>query len=304
MLGHDPDCARSANAKARHLAPRGGALRLREVGDVDVVAQARAVGGLVVVAEHVERLPAERRFDREGHQVRFGLVILAQRAEPVDPITELLLMFAARAQHVRTIIEPALVRALTDPISYFLLFWMPLYFQHKHGFDLKQIGMFVWIPYAVAALGNVFSGAMPRYLISRGWELDTASKTTMGLMTCLLLVFSLAAPQIGHPALALALVGGMTFCHGGWGNMTLPAEVFPKLRGLADLVAARQHDGLQEFAFALDLLMQAIVCHAAGEIGGELHGALLAADDFLGLLERFQKLSRGCGNDLFGRHDL
>ncbi|MCX6916608.1 MAG: MFS transporter [Verrucomicrobia bacterium] len=121
-----------------------------------------------------------------------------------------------------------LVRGLTDPISYFLLFWIPLYFQKRHGFDLKQIGMFVWIPFAMAALGNVFSGAMPRYLISRGWELDTARKTTMGLMTCLLLVFSLAAPQIGHPALALALVGGMTFCHGGWGNMTLPAEVFPR----------------------------------------------------------------------------
>ena len=121
-----------------------------------------------------------------------------------------------------------LVRGLTDPISYFLLFWIPLYFQKRHGFDLKQVGMFVWIPYAMAALGNIFSGAMPRYLISRGWELDTARKTTMALMTCLLLVFSLGAPQIGQPMLALLLVGGMTFCHGGWNNMALPAEVFPK----------------------------------------------------------------------------
>jgi ACS family hexuronate transporter-like MFS transporter len=121
-----------------------------------------------------------------------------------------------------------LVRGLTDPISYFLLFWIPLYFQKRHGFDLKQIGLFVWIPFAMAALGNVFSGVMPRYLISRGWELDKARKTTMGLMTCLLLAFFLAAPQISQPALALVLVGGMTFCHGGWGNMTLAAEVFPK----------------------------------------------------------------------------
>jgi ACS family hexuronate transporter-like MFS transporter len=27
---------------------------------------------------------------------------------------------------------------------------------------------------------------------------------------------------------ALFLVAGMTFCHGGWSNITLPAEVFPK----------------------------------------------------------------------------
>lgn len=121
-----------------------------------------------------------------------------------------------------------LVRALTDPISYFLLFWIPLYFQKRHGFDLKQIGMFVWIPYAVAALGNIFSGALPRLLISRGWELDRARKSTMTLMTGLMLVFCLMATQVAHPALALIIVASMTFCHAGWGNITLPAEIFPK----------------------------------------------------------------------------
>ncbi|MEI7729853.1 MAG: MFS transporter [Verrucomicrobiota bacterium] len=121
-----------------------------------------------------------------------------------------------------------LVRALTDPISYFLLFWIPLYFQKRHGFDLKQIGMFVWIPFAAAALGNVCSGVIPRLLINRGWELDTARKSTMGLMTGLLFLFCLATTQIANPTLALMLVAGMTFCHGGWSNITLPAEVFPK----------------------------------------------------------------------------
>ncbi len=121
-----------------------------------------------------------------------------------------------------------LVRALTDPISYFLLFWIPLYFQKRHGFDLKQIGMFVWIPYAMAAVGNLFGGVLPRFLIGRGWELDKARKTTMIAMTCLLLAFCVSAPQINSPTLALAVVAGMTFCHGGWSNITLPAEVFPK----------------------------------------------------------------------------
>ena len=37
-------------------------------------------------------------------------LILAPRAERVDPTAELLLMFAARAQHVRALIEPALAR--------------------------------------------------------------------------------------------------------------------------------------------------------------------------------------------------
>lgn len=121
-----------------------------------------------------------------------------------------------------------LVRGLTDPISYFLLFWIPVYFQMRHGFDLKQLGMFVWIPYAVAAVGNIAGGALPRFLISRGWELDKARKSTMGLMTCLMPVCCLLATQVTHPAVAMTLVATMFFCHAAWGNITLPAEVFPK----------------------------------------------------------------------------
>ncbi len=121
-----------------------------------------------------------------------------------------------------------LVRALTDPISYFLLFWIPLYFQKRHGFDLKQLGLFVWIPFAVAAIGNIFGGALPRWLISRGWVLDRARKTTMTAITVLMLIFCVMATQAAHPALAMATVAGMTFCHASWGNITLPAEIFPK----------------------------------------------------------------------------
>ncbi|HPY31789.1 MAG TPA: MFS transporter [Verrucomicrobiota bacterium] len=121
-----------------------------------------------------------------------------------------------------------LVRALTDPISYFLLFWIPLYFQKQYGFDLKQIGLFIWVPYAAAALGNLSGGIIPRTLIGWGWTLDRARKTTMIFMTGTLLVCLIAVTQIANPLVALLLVAGMTFCHGGWSNITLPAEVFPK----------------------------------------------------------------------------
>ena len=121
-----------------------------------------------------------------------------------------------------------LVRALTDPISYFLLFWIPLYFQKQYHFDLQQIGMFLWIPYAAAALGNLCGGLIPRLLIAHGWELDRARKGTMILMTATLLVCLFSVTRTASPHLALLLVAGMTFCHGGWSNITLPAEVFPR----------------------------------------------------------------------------
>jgi ACS family hexuronate transporter-like MFS transporter len=69
---------------------------------------------------------------------------------------------------------------------------------------------------------------MPRFLIARHWGLNQARKTTMLLMTCLMPAFCLLATQVSGAALAVTVVAGMMFCHAGWGNMTLPAEVFPK----------------------------------------------------------------------------
>lgn len=120
-----------------------------------------------------------------------------------------------------------LARVLTDPISYFLNFWIPFYFQKERGFDLKQIGMFVWIPFAALTLGNLFSGAMPRFLISRGWQLNTARKSTMLMVSVAMPFFCLLVTKVTSPAVAVAVVAGMMFCHAAWGNITLPVEVFP-----------------------------------------------------------------------------
>ncbi len=121
-----------------------------------------------------------------------------------------------------------MARVLTDPISYFLNFWIPKYFQQERGFDLKQVGMFVWIPFAALTLGNLFSGAMPRFLIARGWELSRARKTTMLGVSLAMPVFCLLVTKVASPALAIVVVAAMFFGHAAWGNITLPAEVFPK----------------------------------------------------------------------------
>lgn len=177
--------------------------------------------GFVWVAAWMVLFKLPQDHPRLGEEER--QLILADRSEESEQPVSLL-----RLLRMRETWGCVLVRVLTDPISYFLLFWMPLYFQHSHGFDLKQIGMFVWIPYAVAAVGNIFGGAMPRWLISQGWELNQARKTTMTVMTFLMPVFCVLATQVSNPALALAIVAGMTFCHASWGNITLVAEVFPK----------------------------------------------------------------------------
>ncbi len=121
-----------------------------------------------------------------------------------------------------------LARMLTDPITYFLIFWVPKYLQQERGFGLADVGRYAWIPFVALAVGNIFSGAVPRYLISRGWTINRARKTTMFVVSCLIPVCFLMVTRVDSPALALAMITGAMFGHAAWGNITLPAEVFPK----------------------------------------------------------------------------
>jgi len=121
-----------------------------------------------------------------------------------------------------------LARVLTDPISYFLNFWIPKYLQAERGFTLATLGSYGWIPFAALAAGNIFSGAMPRWLISRGWPLDRARKATMLAVSCAMPLLCFLVTRVESQAWALVVVSALFFGHSAWGNITLPAEVFPR----------------------------------------------------------------------------
>jgi ACS family hexuronate transporter-like MFS transporter len=119
-------------------------------------------------------------------------------------------------------------RLFTDPISYFLAFWIPKYLQDDRGFDLVFLGKLVWIPYLAQALGNLAAGAIPRALMARGWGLDRARKRTMLVVSCVMPALCLAVTRVSHPVLAVAVLAALMFGHAAWGNVILPAEVFPR----------------------------------------------------------------------------
>lgn len=137
-----------------------------------------------------------------------------------------------------------LARVLTDPISYFLFFWTPKYFQQERGFDLKQIGASIWIPYVALTIGNLAGGAIPRLLIARGWSVNRARKTVMATISLLLMpMFCYTVTRVTSPSWAIAVMAAIMFCHACWANMTLPAEVYPKqvvgtISGLAGAVGS------------------------------------------------------------------
>lgn len=120
-----------------------------------------------------------------------------------------------------------LARMLTDPISYFFIFWTPKYLQQEQGFDLAAVGKFSWIPFVALALGNILGGLIPNRLVKHGWTVNRARKSVMlaASLAMPVLCFSIAGTQV--PALALTYISLAMFCHAAWANMTLPAEVLP-----------------------------------------------------------------------------
>src|SRR5208282_2829489 len=46
-----------------------------------------------------------------------------------------------------------LARFLTDPVIYFVIFWLPEYLRKERGFDLKMVGDYAWVPFTAASVG-------------------------------------------------------------------------------------------------------------------------------------------------------
>ena len=67
-------------------------------------------------------------------------------------------------------------RFFLDPVWWLFVSWLPLYLVDQFGFDIKQIGLFAWVPYVGAALGALFGGWVARQLMQRGWSVDRNAK--------------------------------------------------------------------------------------------------------------------------------
>src|SRR5262249_38896033 len=51
-----------------------------------------------------------------------------------------------------------LARLLVDPVWWLYITWLPLFLNKVHGFDLKKIGLFAWVPYVAADAGSLLGG--------------------------------------------------------------------------------------------------------------------------------------------------
>jgi len=70
-------------------------------------------------------------------------------------------------------------RLLSDPVWLFFSFWIPKFFKSEHGFDLKSISLFVWLPFLAADVGSIAGGWLSSFFVGRGWPVLRARKLAL-----------------------------------------------------------------------------------------------------------------------------
>lgn len=119
-------------------------------------------------------------------------------------------------------------RIFIDPVTYFLIFWVPKYLEQERGFSLIDIGHYLWAPYLALAAGTVFGGYLPRQLVLAGWTVNRARKGTMLISSLLIPICCVVIITTSSTVAVLVALGIFMFSHGAWGNIAIPAEVFPE----------------------------------------------------------------------------
>jgi ACS family hexuronate transporter-like MFS transporter len=102
-------------------------------------------------------------------------------------------------------------RFFIDPVWWLFVSWLPLYLNERFHFDVKQIGMFAWVPYVGAAVGALAGGWLSGRLLQRGWSVDRARKLVIGLGLALMLPALLLSAMAETPLLAVLAIGVILF---------------------------------------------------------------------------------------------
>jgi ACS family hexuronate transporter-like MFS transporter len=121
-----------------------------------------------------------------------------------------------------------LTRMLATPVWWFYVFWLPDYFNKGRGFGLKEIGMFLWLPYLTVDLGKLIGGRLSDHLLTQGHSATFARKSVMAA-GALCMTAGLFVVDASTANLALLWVSIATFGFGLWSAniLALHADVFP-----------------------------------------------------------------------------
>lgn len=122
-------------------------------------------------------------------------------------------------------------KALTDLVWWFVLFWMPDFFNRQFGLSQARLGVPVAIIFLLAAAGALSSGALYPWLLKRGWSVNRARKSSMLFYALVVLAMPLAL-LVHSPYAAAVLIGLGLFAHQGFSTniFGMATDIVPAAR--------------------------------------------------------------------------
>ena len=124
---------------------------------------------------------------------------------------------------------------LTDPVWFFLLFWLPDYFKRTRHLDIKSSWPHLMTIYALVTALSLLGGYFPGYLVRRGWSITRARKTA--LLTYAVMVLPVIFVGKAGDWTAVILIGLVGAAHQAWSAnlFTTVSDMFPR-RTIATII--------------------------------------------------------------------
>ncbi|MBI0038407.1 MULTISPECIES: MFS transporter [unclassified Gilliamella] len=105
-----------------------------------------------------------------------------------------------------------IARFLADPAWGTINFWVPIFFVETLHFSLKEIAMFVWLPFLMADLGCLASGFVAKFFNDRGISLINSRLITFTIGAVLMMTIGFVS-IVENPYLAVFLISLGGFSH-------------------------------------------------------------------------------------------
>jgi ACS family hexuronate transporter-like MFS transporter len=120
-------------------------------------------------------------------------------------------------------------KVLTDPIWWFMLFWLPSYFSTRYHLDLKNLGLPLVVVYFSTSIGSIFGSWLSSQLITRAWTVQRARQSVM-LGLAFLVVPIAFSPWIDNMWAMVGLLSLAAAAHQGWSAnlFTTASDMFPR----------------------------------------------------------------------------
>jgi MFS transporter, ACS family, hexuronate transporter len=145
-----------------------------------------------------------------------------QEAAKKEPPASFLSLLRMRATWVF-----ACSKAMTDPVWWFYLFWLPKYFHERFAVDMAHLGLPLIIVYSGSTVGSIGGGWIAGFLIRRGHSVRAGRRYAM-LLCALCATPVILVPFIHSLWIAIGLLCLATAAHQGWSSnlLSTPSDTF------------------------------------------------------------------------------